>query len=123
MLHTHYFRRVRCPKCNEITDRNSTDRTFTVFGSPYQVCKYCGAPYYDPGYSEMAIDAFESKGKMLGFPGIFALLVYNGLAGYIVFSGLLKDARMWVVFLMALPVSLWYDYKLIETIRNRIHLG
>ena len=116
----HHYRSVRCPKCDLEADRSSTDSSFILYGSPYRVCRKCGAAYFDPGYHELAIDAYNDNGVLIDFGGLFCALLTNGVAVLFLIERLKGNSNTWLPLICAFGFALVFDYRAVISIRNLI---
>ena len=118
----HHVRMVYCPKCKGVADHANPNRSFKLYGSPFRVCRKCGATYFDPGYHEEGIDAFNNDGVLINnVERAIALLVFNGAAAEYFTRGWIKNSGMWLPFVILAVLALLLDYALIKSILNKIN--
>ena len=112
---------VKCPNCGNTAESTYTVFVETLYGSPYRSCRECGAAYFDPGYHEAAIDAYNDDGVEINFWWVIALLVLNGASVEYIIHGWITSIRELFSFMVLLVPALLLDYGLIQTIRNKLN--
>lgn len=116
-----YRRIVKCPNCGKTAESTYTVFVETPYDSPYRSCRECGAAYFDPGYHEAAIDAYNDDGVEINFWWVIALLVLNGASVEYIIHGWIKNIGQLFSFMVLLVPALLLDYGLIQTIRNKLN--
>ena len=113
---------VKCPKCGDTAESIYSVLDETLYGSPYRICRECGAAYFDPFYHELAIDAFNDNGAPIDIWGMLWLLTVNGLLVWLItLTGHENSAKLWIPFIIVLCYAGILDFQLIKTIRNRLN--
>ena len=117
-----YHRIVKCPRCGDTAENIYSVLDETLYGSPYRICRECGAAYFDPFYHELAIDAFNDKGALINIWGILWLLAVNGLLVWLItLAGHENSAKLWIPFIIVLCYACILDFQFIITLQSKLN--